>query len=161
MPDRKGNIKCPACGKEMTEIFMPEQGINIDVCLNGCGGIFFNNREFKHFDAKDQNIDTLLEAMKGKNFSQVHETTTTRTCPVCGAAMVKNYSSATKQIQVDDCYSCGGKFLDHGELIKIREEGDYNDAMQTVCSIAGLDFHDERRNQEAVKKLFDSLINKK
>ena len=99
MPDRKGNIKCPACGEEMTEIFMPEQGINIDVCLNGCGGIFFNNREFKHFDAKDQNIDTLLDAMKGKNFSQVHDTTT-RTCPICGAAMVKNYSSATKQIQV-------------------------------------------------------------
>ncbi len=159
MPDRKGTIKCPACGKEMIEIFMPEQGINIDVCLNGCGGIFFNNREFKHFDAKDQNIDTLLEAMKDKKFSQVHETTT-RTCPVCGAAMVKNYSSSTKQIQVDDCYSCGGKFLDYGELIKIREEDDYNDAMQTVCSIAGLDFNDERRNQEAVKKLFDSLINK-
>ena len=38
--------------------------------------------------------------------------------------MVKNSSSAQRIIEVDDCYSCGGKFLDNNELIKIRAEYD-------------------------------------
>ena len=36
--------------------------------------------------------------------------------------MHKNYSSIKQEILVDDCYSCGGKFLDNGELQKIRAE---------------------------------------
>ena len=36
--------------------------------------------------------------------------------------MVKNYSSVKREISVDECYTCGGKFLDNGELRKIRDE---------------------------------------
>jgi Zn-finger nucleic acid-binding protein len=38
--------------------------------------------------------------------------------------MVKNSSSVHHTIEVDECYCCGGKFLDNNELIKIREEYD-------------------------------------
>ena len=43
-------IKCPACGKEMEKVFIPSEGINIDICTDGCGGIFFDNREFDKFN---------------------------------------------------------------------------------------------------------------
>lgn len=35
--------------------------------------------------------------------------------------MVKNSSSIHKKIEVDDCYSCGGKFLDNNELQKLEK----------------------------------------
>ena len=121
MADNFNTIKCPACQKEMKKIFIPREGINIDVCVDGCGGIYFDNREFKYFDEQAENIDELSKAIEGKTFIPVDQDLP-RTCPACGSRMVKNYSSAKKIVQVDECYSCGGKFLDHGELDKIRAE---------------------------------------
>ena len=121
MGDNEKIIKCPACGKEMEKIFMPEQGINLDVCVQGCGGIYFDNREFKQFDERHENIDALIESVKDKTFVKVDEHQT-RKCPVCGSNMVKNFSSVKRNIEIDECYFCGGKFLDHDELLKIRDE---------------------------------------
>ena len=50
MTDTKNQINCPACGKEMKKIYLPNEKINIDICLDGCGGIFFDNREFDKFN---------------------------------------------------------------------------------------------------------------
>ena len=36
--------------------------------------------------------------------------------------MVKNFASSLHEIQIDECYGCGGKFLDNGELQKIRAQ---------------------------------------
>lgn len=169
MGDNNKIIKCPACGKNMEKIFMPEQGINLDVCINGCGGIYFDNREFQHFDERHENIDALIEALKDKSFILVDESLQ-RICPVCGASMVKNFSSIKKNIQIDECYSCGGKFLDHGELMKFRAEYETEaersgDVVKAVYSTVGVEI--ERltaaneaalRNRSPIKKLFDSLI---
>ncbi len=114
-------INCPACGKPMKKIYMPEQGVNLDVCVDGCGGIYFDNREFSKFDEPHEDITPLTEILKGKEFEKVDEGIT-RVCPVCGADMVKNYSGANKETVVDECYHCGGKFLDYKELDKIRSE---------------------------------------
>ena len=48
--DTLETIKCPACGKEMEKVFIKSEGINIDICTEGCGGIFFDNREFDTFN---------------------------------------------------------------------------------------------------------------
>ena len=114
-------IKCPACGKEMKKIFMPAQGINLDVCVDGCGGIYFDNREFSKFDEPHEDITPLKEVLSNKEFQKVDQHQT-RVCPVCGSDMVKNYSSVNKEVEIDECYHCGGKFLDYYELDKIRSE---------------------------------------
>lgn len=121
MADNKLENICPACGEKMVKIYMPEQKVNLDVCLNGCGGIYFDNREFEKFDETNEDITPLLEAYKGKTFKTVDETKQ-RVCPVCKTKMVKNFSSAKKEIEVDECYGCGGRFLDYKELEKIRAE---------------------------------------
>jgi len=36
--------------------------------------------------------------------------------------MVKNNVSIKKEITIDECYNCGAKFFDNGELIKMREQ---------------------------------------
>lgn len=123
MNDTYEIIHCPACGKEMTKIFDEEHGINIDICLDGCGGIFFDNREFKLYDEKTESANIIKEALDGKAFEAVDETLT-RVCPLCGNNMTKNYTSVNKEIQIDECYNCGAQFLDHNELKRIRDQYD-------------------------------------
>lgn len=121
MNDTIETITCPACGKTMHKVYMQESGTSLDVCLDGCGGIFFDGQELKHFDEQSENIDELKQAMEGKTFEKTDETVT-RTCPVCGNNMVKNHVSIKHEITIDECYNCGAKFFDHGELIKMREQ---------------------------------------
>ncbi len=169
MADNFKTIKCPACQKEMKKIFIPSAGINIDVCIDGCGGIYFDNREYKSFDEQHENIEELVKAVEGKEFASV-DTSLPRTCPVCGAKMVKNYASIKKEVQIDECYACGGKFLDHGELTKIRsqyktESERSADTMAYLYDTVGvklkaLDAERERlaRERSWLKRFFDSLV---
>ena len=120
MKDTKEIIKCPACGEVMEKISISGKNFKIDVCTQGCGGIFFDNREFEHFDEQHENIEDILLALEGKTFKNptIHKH---RICPNCLATMVTNGTVKSSCI-IDVCYSCGGKFLDGGELEKIRNE---------------------------------------
>ena len=169
MVDTFRTIKCPACQKEMVKVFVPSEGVNVDICLNGCGGIYFDNREFKYFDEEHENIDEILNAIEGKTFEKVNENLP-RTCPVCGARMVKNFASIKKEVQVDDCYACGGKFLDNGELQKIRtqyktDKERSEDTIKYLYDNVGLEIKAAREaaeqarvNRSPLRKLFDKLM---
>ena len=121
MVDNLEEISCPACGKKMHKVFMTEQNLNLDVCLDGCGGIYFDNRELKKFDEEVEDISPLTNAYKGKEFKKV-DSDELRVCPVCSTNMVKHFSSSKQEIQIDECYACGGIFLDFNELESIRAE---------------------------------------
>lgn len=136
-------INCPACGKKMLKVYFPSQGINLDVCADGCGGIYFDNRELDKFDEKHEDITPLVEIFEGKTFQKVDESDT-RICPVCGMKMVKNFAGPKHEVEIDECYSCGGKFLDNNELEKIRsqyntEEERAADAIKELYSKAGIE----------------------
>ena len=169
MADTIETIKCPACGRNMHKIYMPEQGINLDVCVEGCGGIYFDNREFKQFDEKAENIEKIIQTLEGKTFIEVDEKQT-RVCPVCGSNMVKNFSSYKREIEIDECYFCGGKFLDNKELTKFRaeyetEEDRSADMIASVYSTVGVEIKklDERnayhaRTRTPLQRLFNHLM---
>lgn len=157
MADTLKTLICPACGKEMEKVFIPSQGINLDICTQGCGGIYFDNREFDHFDEQHEDISAILEKLANKTFEKI-DTTKDRICPNCGAKMVKNSTSIHKKIEVDDCYTCGGKFLDNEELLKIREEYKNNaerdaDILQYVYNTVGKDLAEiDRKYADSVSK---------
>lgn len=167
MADSHQTLRCPACGGEMQKVFIPSQGVNIDICTQGCGGLFFDNREFKMFDEKDENIDDILQAVENNDFKAVDDSLP-RYCPACGAKMVKNFASIKKEVQVDDCYACGGKFLDHGELSKIRAQYENdaertNDIMKYVYNEVGMDIIQmetdaAKRKVSPMQKLFNKMI---
>lgn len=119
MADSHETLICPACGNDMRKVFIASRGINVDICTEGCGGIFFDNREFKMFDNPEEDIDDILNAVENNDFDTVDDTQE-RICPACGVKMVKNFANRQQDVQIDECYSCGGKFLDHGELTKLR-----------------------------------------
>ena len=161
MADNMLENLCPACGKTMAKVFMKEQNVYLDVCLDGCGGIFFDNREFEKFDESHEDITPLIEAYKGKTFTPVEETDEQRICPTCQKPMVKNYSSVKKEIKYDECYHCGGRFLDYLELEAIRKEYETQedraeDVMKKVFAEAGaeLNFHYKQYGSMRTRKTF-------
>ena len=133
MADNDKNLFCPACHSKMTKVPVGFAGVNIDICIDGCGGIYFDTKELEKVVNPSKDINGLLKIFEGKHYTPVNEDAI-RVCPLCGARMVKNSTESIKDIQIDECYNCGGKFLDHGELEKIRhqkiknieEQYDYN-----------------------------------
>ena len=117
MADTTKILKCPSCGEEMIKIYIEEAKVNVDLCLDGCGGILFDNRELEKFDETHENIDKITEIIRDQSFKQVDKSKI-RICPVCNTPMVK--TGANGDIEIDLCNVCGAKFLDHNELEIIR-----------------------------------------
>lgn len=169
MTETLQDIKCPACQKVMKKIFVPKEGINIDICIDGCGGMYFDNRELTYFDEQTEGIDEITDAIAEKKFEQVNQSNF-RTCPSCGARMVKNYTSTKKQVQIDECYSCGGKFLDVKELQELRNEyATEAERSADIIALINQTVGPEIKKMEAehqyalqhrsvLRKLFDSII---
>ena len=118
MADNKEELICPACGGAMTKIFAEGTSINIDVCLDGCGGILFDNRELEKCDEQHENASEILDAIERRVFKDV-DTSKPIDCPVCGATMMKMGAGFGK-VKIDNCAFCGVKFLNNGELQRIR-----------------------------------------
>ena len=118
MADNKDILTCPACGEEMQKIFFASIQKNIDICLKGCGGMFFDNREFEKIDEQHENIDEILSLISNRTFKQVDDKEL-RICPYCHANMVKTNIFG---VLIDTCYTCGGKFLDNNELEQYRNQ---------------------------------------
>ena len=119
MTDTKNIINCPACGREMIKIYDPNMRINIDVCANGCGGIYFDDKEYEIFRDNVENIEDTLGFIMTEEPKKVDETKF-RVCPNCKTEMIKAYLNGFSKVQVDKCMDCGGVFLDYGELSVLR-----------------------------------------
>lgn len=169
MADNKQELICPACGCIMEKVFLKEQNCYVDICLKGCGGIYFDNREFEKTDEIKENADEIFSAYQDRKYTPVN-TDKERTCPVCSSVMVKN-PTAAGNIEIDTCYSCGGKFLDYVELNKIRESirQDNSDLNEIVESMIAIDpviqkynYNKARNNQRnsAILHIFNKIYQK-
>lgn len=69
--DNLEKIKCPACGAEMTKIYVPEAKIFVDVCIDSCGGIFFDKSEFEKFAVEKVSIEAIRSIMNGATFDYI------------------------------------------------------------------------------------------
>lgn len=171
MKDTKETLTCPACGASMVKIKMEPENVYLDVCSKGCGGVFFDNREIDKFDEVKEDISEILDEYKGKEFTQpLLNDNMPRICPVCGGNFIKHFVSIKKEIQIDDCYSCGGKFLDYCELEKMRSQ--YNSTEERVKDVVDYiyktgeaefkqvneDYEKGVANRSALAKIFRSIF---
>lgn len=112
-------MECPVCGKSMVEEDFG--GVQVDVCSKGCKGIWFDWQELVRLDEDNEGAGEVLEeALKSPRFNQ--EDREKLFCPKCGMAMHPHKYSSAKEVNVDECYGCGGFFLDSGELKEIRDQ---------------------------------------
>jgi Zn-finger nucleic acid-binding protein len=95
-------------------------GVMIDVCAN-CKGMWFDWMELMKMDEKHEGGgQALAEAMLSPRVNDAGRGQIA--CPKCGTPMrIHNYGRA-QDVKVDECYACGGFFLDSGELRVIRED---------------------------------------
>lgn len=111
-------MNCPVCRKLMVEEDFG--GVLVDVCKNGCKGIWFDGAELKELDESHEGVGRALgEALKSARVNDADRGPLK--CPKCGIAMHAHKYSRAKEVNVDECYACGGFFLDSGELRAIRE----------------------------------------
>jgi uncharacterized protein len=113
-------MKCPLCETQLKPVVA--NGITVDVCEGGCGGIWFDQFELQRFGVPSEPApDILLNVTRNPGLAI--DTTRKRPCPRCVEVMLKRRLYNPKSlVQVDECGGCAGIWLDAGELLKIREE---------------------------------------
>lgn len=111
-------MKCPACENELATKNIED--ITVDVCNGGCGGVWFDNFEFKKFDEPHESAgETLLDISVNESLNI--EYGDKRGCPKCpDIIMRRHFFSVKRKTEIDECPTCGGIWLDAGELRTIR-----------------------------------------
>ena len=110
-------MKCPVCSKEMVE---QDFGIKVDVCKNGCKGIWFDHGELVRLDEKNEGLGQALK--EALNYPRANDENRGQLlCPKCGIPMQTHKYKRSKEVNVDECYNCGGFLLDSGEITEIRD----------------------------------------
>ena len=108
-------MKCPACSTELKRVLIND--LEIDVCSSGCAGIWFDRDElFKLDDSSEAAGHAVFDLAPKTSASN-----TQRMCPKCPhEILVKQFLDVQNSVQIDQCWSCSGIWMDHGELVKIR-----------------------------------------
>lgn len=111
-------MECPACHKAMEQEDFGDA--LVDVCKEGCGGIWFDWSELQLLDEKHEGLG---QSLQGALNSPRHKDNARGriNCPKCHVPMVAHFYKSETMVTIDECYSCGGFFLDAGELEVLRE----------------------------------------
>ena len=114
-------MTCPACGRELTT--MTAGPIAVDVCVDGCAGIWLDHYELEKIDEQSEAAGAALLEIPGDPSLSV-DLERQRSCPKCGPEMVmiRHFESVARKASIDECPGCGGIWLDAGELNVIRTE---------------------------------------
>jgi Zn-finger nucleic acid-binding protein len=133
-------MTCPACGRELTT--MTAGPIAVDVCVNGCAGIWLDHFELEKIDEQSESAGAALLEIPGDRSLSI-ALGRPRSCPKCGPEMVmmRHFESVARKVAVDECPNCGGVWLDAGELRGIRSE-----------------FPSDEARHEAARKAFSEML---
>lgn len=132
-------MQCPACENQLTPITIGN--MTVDVCQDGCGGIWFDRFELQKVDEQHEAAgEQLLDIKRDPNMTVDHEKR--RTCPKCSnVIMMRHFFTPKHEIEVDECPQCAGMWLDQGELAVIRTQ-----------------FATEEERKQAVQQCFSDLF---
>jgi len=113
-------MKCPACRNELTPFQVRD--LTVDVCQDGCGGIWFDAFELQKVDEDSETAGQPLLHIR-RDQSLVVDASRKRECPRCaGIKLRRHFFSAKRRVEVDHCPGCAGYWLDAGELALLRAE---------------------------------------
>ena len=136
------SLQCPACNNALS--VMDVSDIVVDVCIGGCGGIWFDNFELSKVDEQHEHVgEALLDIERNPHIRLNNQEK--RPCPRCpDVKMMRRFFSVARKTEIDECPSCGGIWLDAGELRAIRNE-----------------FPDEKSRKEAFDRHFQEMFGDK
>jgi Zn-finger nucleic acid-binding protein len=124
-------MKCPACHRTLTAVTV--SGVTVDVCRDGCAGMWFDQGELHWFDQPTQAAGQALVEITGNPKVSV-DLSQRRRCPKCpNSVLMRHFFSAKRAVTVDECPTCAGMWLDAGELERIRAEYDSAEARRQAA----------------------------
>jgi Zn-finger nucleic acid-binding protein len=113
-------MDCPVCQNSLSPVQAGQ--VTVDVCIGGCGGIWFDHFELQKFDEPHEVDGELLGSIATKRPGMQIDYSQKRHCPKCqDIIMMRHFFSPTQRVEVDECPNCGGYWLDAGELALIRQ----------------------------------------
>lgn len=114
-------MKCPACSAELEEIKLGD--FALDVCRTGCGGVWFDRDElFKFDEQREFPTSEILKLAQEKAGIKVDHNKI-KNCPVCSnEPLVRQFLDIKNEVEMDQCWSCGGVWLDVGEINTLRSQ---------------------------------------
>lgn len=94
----------------------------ITVFTSEQGGVFFDNSQIFKFSSPElKHSQVLLKYLSNYTDGEV-DVSMRLNCPKCTSiVMMRRYFSPLKAVEIDECPSCAGIWLDSGELEKIHE----------------------------------------
>lgn len=113
-------MKCPACSRDLAEVTAGD--VQVDICQGGCGGVWFDEGELEHFDEESEVLaDVILK--KEASGSLATNGKELRKCPRCvDEVIVRQFFDPKNQVEINQCWTCSGIWLDRGELATIRSQ---------------------------------------
>jgi Zn-finger nucleic acid-binding protein len=117
------------------------ENIAVDVCKQGCGGMWFDNFELQKVDEPHESAgESLLQIRTEGNVPT--DPSRRRMCPKCkDMRLFRHFFSVKQEVEVDECPNCGGFWLDCGELGRIRSQ-----------------YSSEEERKKAAKEYFDNIF---
>ncbi|MDU9050440.1 MAG: zf-TFIIB domain-containing protein [Candidatus Electrothrix sp. Rat3] len=133
-------MNCPVCNNTLTQVTI--ENIQLDVCKDGCGGIWFDRFELQKMDEPHEFTEEHLLDILGKESQRKTDTSQRLHCPKCrDVVMMRHFHSVKREVEVDQCPKCNGYWLDDKELFKIRRQ-----------------FKTEEEKTKAAKKYFSGIF---
>ena len=112
-------MECPACEAKLSEV--DAGNVKVDICKEGCAGIWLDWKEIKEFD-ENHELDIYKKFNLTDNKS-VKIKEGPRSCPKCeDAILFRRYYDIKSEVEIDQCAKCSGIWLDTTELQNIRDQ---------------------------------------
>ena len=116
-------MQCPSCGASSMRS-IDYEGVTVETC-DSCGGFWLDEPELriinavreKKFDRETCNAIANQNGVQGVRLADVDRDLT---CPKCGGETDAVNFGGNTGIIIDRCTSCGGMWLDKGELANIQ-----------------------------------------
>lgn len=112
-------MNCPACDHVLTAHTVGD--LTVDVCEDGCAGIWLDNFELEKVDERHESAGEALLDVAGDPSVRPSGRDDYR-CPKCDVPMARHFFTVKREIEVDECPTCAGVWLDGGELAALREQ---------------------------------------
>jgi len=109
-------MNCPKCNCELDSANI--NGVMLETC-DSCEGIWFDPEELIkiiQIPEEELRVSNIASSLEESHEDDFHESGFRTTCPKCGETMEVQTYSYDSGIKMDKCNSCGGVWLDDGEI---------------------------------------------
>ena len=118
--------QCPKCGGKLEVVLSDD--VKLDKCIF-CGGIWFDKGEL--YKLLTTSVSLLVDGIENEETKEFNEKE--GYCPLCNDVKLERIESKTDpDLAIDKCPSCGGIWLEKGELTTLTIKAEKSDLMEHI-----------------------------